>query len=219
MMQATTTKLLEAIKKAKEQAGERKLRQSMEMIINIKGVDLSKPENRFTDSIEMPNDLGPKRRKICVIASGNLAVQASRIEGVQKVLQKEDLELLIGRRREAKKLASQYDFFLVEPSMMGLAARALGAALGARGKTPVPIPPGQDLEKLVRRYINTVVVQLRKISQVSCLLGLADESDEKLASNAEAILNRVVEKMEKRMRNVGSIYFKTTMGKPVKVNI
>ncbi|MEM1944918.1 MAG: 50S ribosomal protein L1, partial [Nitrososphaerota archaeon] len=147
------------------------------------------------------------------------AVQASRIEGVQKVLQKEDLELLIGRRREAKKLASQYDFFLVEPSMMGLAARALGAALGARGKTPVPIPPGQDLEKLVRRYINTVVVQLRKISQVSCLLGLADESDEKLASNAEAILNRVVEKMEKRMRNVGSIYFKTTMGKPVKVNI
>lgn len=219
MMAATTSKLLEAVRKAKENAGERKLKQSMELIINIRGVDLSKPENRFTDTIELPSGLGRKKRKICVIASGNLAVQASRVEGVEKVLQKEELETIVGRKREAKKLASEYNFFLVEPGMMGLAARALGAALGSRGKTPVPIPPGQDLEKLVKRYMNTVVVQMRKIPQVSCLLGPADESDERLALNAEAVLSRVVEKLEKKMRNVGSVYVKTTMGKPVRVTI
>ncbi len=219
MMQALSVKLLEAVKKAKEQAGQRKFKQSMELIINIRGVDLSKPENRFTEAVELPNGLGLKQRKICVVASGNMAIQAGRMEGVQRVLQKEDLETLVGRKREAKKLASAYDFFLVEPGMMGLAAKALGSALGSRGKTPVPIPPGQDLERLVRRYLKTVVVTLRKIPQVSCLIGSADEGDEKLAANAEAVLSRVVEKLEKRTRNIGSVYLKTTMGKPVSVEI
>jgi ribosomal protein L1 len=82
-----------------------------------------------------------------------------------------------------------------------------------RFKTPVPMPPGQDLERMVKRCLKTVVVQLRKIPQVSCLIGPADESDEKLAANAEAVLSRVVEKLEKRIRNIGSIYLKTTMGK------
>jgi ribosomal protein L1 len=88
-----------------------------------------------------------------------------------------------------------------------------------RFKTPVPMPPGQDLERMVERYLKTVVVQLRKIPQVSCLISPADESDEKLAANAEAVLSRVVEKLEKRMRNIGSIYLKTTMGKPFSVEI
>ncbi|GBC69885.1 hypothetical protein HRbin01_01590 [archaeon HR01] len=218
MMQATSN-LLDAIRKAKKDTAQRKFKQSMELIINVKGVDLSKPENRFNEAIELPNDLGSKRRKICVIASGNLAIQAAKIEGVQKVLGKEDLEALVGRKREAKKLAGQYDFFLVEPSMIGLAARALGAALGSRGKNPIPIPPGQELEKLVRRYLNSVVISLRKVPQVSCLIGLADEDDEKLARNAETVLNRVVEKLEKKMRNIGSVYVKATMGKPVKLQL
>ncbi|MEM4417030.1 MAG: 50S ribosomal protein L1 [Nitrososphaerota archaeon] len=218
MMQATSN-LLEAIKTAKKETAQRKFKQSMELIINVKGVDLSKPENRFNEAVELPNDLGSKRRKICVIASGNLAIQAGRIEGVQKVLGKEDLEALVGRKREAKKLAGQYDFFLVEPSMIGLAARALGAALGSRGKNPIPIPPGQELEKLVKRYQNSVVISLRKVPQVSCLIGLADEDDEKLARNAETVLNRVVEKLEKKMRNIGSVYVKATMGKPVKLQL
>jgi ribosomal protein L1 len=88
-----------------------------------------------------------------------------------------------------------------------------------RFKAPVPMPPGQDLERMFKRYLKTVVVQLRKIPQVSCLIGPADESDEKLAANAEAVLSRVVEKLEKRMRNIGSIYLKTTMGKPFSVEI
>jgi large subunit ribosomal protein L1 len=219
MMQTITSKLLEAIRKAKENSTQRKFRQSVELIINIKGVDLSKPENRFTEAIELPNDLGAKRRKICVIASGNLAVQAGKIEGVQKVLGKEDLEALVGRKREAKKLADQYDFFLVEPTMIGLAARALGAALGSRGKNPIPIPPGQELDKLVKRYLNSVVISLRKVPQVSCLIGYADENDENLSRNAETIINRVVEKLEKKLRNIGSLYVKTTMGKPIKIQL
>ncbi|HIQ29112.1 MAG TPA: 50S ribosomal protein L1 [Candidatus Caldiarchaeum subterraneum] len=218
-MKAILSNFLEAVKKAKELKGSRNFKQSVEVIINIKGVDLTKPENRFSEIVELPHELGRKRRKICIIASGNLAMTAKRIQGVDRVIEKEELEALVGNRREAKKLASRYDFFLVEPALVGLAARALGAALGARGKNPIPIPPGQDLERMVQRYANSVTVRMRKIPQVAAIVGTEEMEDQKIAENAEAVFNRVVEKLEKRIRNINSVYVKTTMGKPVEVEI
>jgi len=218
-MKAADPKILAAVKQAKERKLPAKFKQSVELIINVTGVDLTKPQNRFTEVVELPNDLGVKKRKILVIASGNLALEARRTEGVSRVIEKEELEALVGRKREAKKMASQYDFVLVEPSLMGLAARALGAALGSRGKTPIPIPPGSDLGKLVKRYSNSVQIQLRKNPQIECLIGLEDDPDEKLAENIEAVLNRVVEKLEKKHRNISSIYIKTTRGEPVRIEL
>ncbi|MEM2036083.1 MAG: 50S ribosomal protein L1 [Candidatus Caldarchaeum sp.] len=218
-MRATLSRLLDAVKKAKESSRESKFKQSVEMVVNITGVDLTKPQNRFSEVVELPNDLGRKKRKILVIASGNLALEASRTSGVARVLQREELEALVGRKKEAKKIASEYDFVLVEPSLMALAARALGAAMGPRGKTPIPIPPGSDIAKLVKRYSNSVQLNLRKSPQVACLVGLEEDPDEKIAENAETVLNRIVEKLEKKQKNVASVYIKTTRGKPVKIEL
>ncbi|MDJ0271229.1 MAG: 50S ribosomal protein L1 [Candidatus Caldarchaeum sp.] len=216
-MRSELAKTAEAVKKAKQNKKNTKFKQSVELVINVTGVDLTKPQNRFSEVIELPNDLGRKRRKILVIASGNLALEASKTPGVARVIQKEELEALVGRKKEAKKIASEYDFVLVEPALVGLAARVLGAALGARGKTPIPIPPGSDIQKLVKRYENSVVATLRKSPQVACIVGVEEDPDEKIAENLETVLNRVVEKLEKKRRNIASVYVKTTMGKPVKV--
>lgn len=216
-MRSELAKTAEAVKKAKQNKKNTKFKQSVELVINVTGVDLTKPQNRFSEVIELPNDLGRKRRKILVIASGNLALEASKTPGVARVIQKEELEALVGRKKEAKKIASEYDFVLVEPTLVGLAARVLGAALGARGKTPIPIPPGSDIQKLVKRYENSVVATLRKSPQVACIVGVEEDPDEKIAENLETVLNRVVEKLEKKRRNIASVYVKTTMGKPVKV--
>lgn len=218
MLRTLPSKLLEAIEEAKKSQA-RKFLQSVELTINIKDVDLTKPENRFTEVIELPNGLGKKRRKICVIASGDIALKAGRIPLVDKVLGKEELETLIGNKRMAKKLARSYDYFLVDPSMMGMAAKALGAALGAKGKAPVPIPPGAELEKFIEKYSRSVTLRLRKGPTLGCIIGTEDMDSKELAENAEVVINRVVEKLEKRFRNVASIYVKKTMGKPVKVEI
>jgi large subunit ribosomal protein L1 len=209
---------LDAIETAKKSSN-RNFVQSIDLIVNVKDVDLSKPENRFTETIELPHGLGKKRRKICVIASGDLALRAGRIPLVDRVLGKEDLEALVGNKRMAKKLAREYDYFLVDPSMMGIAAKALGAALGAKGKAPVPIPPGTELEKFVEKYSRSVTVRLRKGPTLSCMIGTEDMDSGALAENAEAVISRIVEKLEKRFRNVASIYVKKTMGEPVKVEI
>jgi len=218
LLRTLSSKLLDAIETAKKSSN-RNFVQSIDLIVNVKDVDLSKPENRFTETIELPHGLGKKRRKICVIASGDLALRAGRIPLVDRVLGKEDLEALVGNKRMAKKLAREYDYFLVDPSMMGIAAKALGAALGAKGKAPVPIPPGTELEKFVEKYSRSVTVRLRKGPTLSCMIGTEDMDSGALAENAEAVISRIVEKLEKRFRNVASIYVKKTMGEPVKVEI
>jgi len=218
LLRTLSSKLLEAIDAAKKSPS-RNFVQSVELIVNVKDVDLTKPENRFTETIELPHGLGKKRRKICVIASGDLALRAERLQLVDKVLGKEDLEALVGNKRMAKKLAGKYDYFIVDPSMMGMAAKALGAALGARGKAPVPIPPGMELEKLVEKYSRSVTVRLRKGPMLGCIIGTEDMDSKALAENAEAVIARIVEKLEKRFRNVASIYVKKTMGEPVRVGI
>jgi large subunit ribosomal protein L1 len=219
MMRAVNQKILEAVRKMRQNALPAKFKQSVELVVNVTGVDLSKPQNRFSEVVELPNDLGRKRRKILVVASGNLALEAGRTEGVSRVIEREELEALVGRKKDAKKIAKEYDFVLVEPSLMGLAARALGAALGSRGKTPIPIPPGTDIKVFVKRYLNSVQITLRKTPQVACLVGVEEEKDEKIAENVETVLNRIVDKLEKRQRNISSIYLKTTRGKPVRVEV
>jgi large subunit ribosomal protein L1 len=219
MMRAVNQKILEAVRKMRQNALPAKFKQSVELVVNVTGVDLSKPQNRFSEVVELPNDLGRKRRKILVVASGNLALEAGRTEGVSRVIEREELEALVGRKKDAKKIAKEYDFVLVEPSLMGLAARALGAALGSRGKTPIPIPPGTDIKAFVKRYLNSVQITLRKTPQVACLVGVEEEKDEKIAENVETVLNRIVDKLEKRQRNISSIYLKTTRGKPVRIEV
>jgi large subunit ribosomal protein L1 len=219
MMRAVNQKILEAVRKMRQNALPAKFKQSVELVVNVTGVDLSKPQNRFSEVVELPNDLGRKRRKILVVASGNLALEAGRTEGVSRVIEREELEALVGRKKDAKKIAKEYDFVLVEPSLMGLAARALGAALGSRGKTPIPIPPGTDIKAFVKRYLNSVQITLRKTPQVACLVGVEEEKDEKIAENVETVLNRIVDKLEKRQRNISSIYLKTTRGKPVRMEV
>lgn len=216
-MSLRTEAFVKAVQGARAATKKTNFDQSFELILNVKGVDVSKPEKRFTEQIELPSGLGKKSRKICVVATGNTALEARKIEGVDRVLERDEVESLVGNKKEAKRLASSYDHFLVEAQIMGSAARALGAALGSRGKRPVPIAPGQDLGALVKKYVNTVTLQLRRTTQVSCIVGTEQMKDEDVAGNAGAVTRRVAEKLEKRFKNIGSIYMKTTMGSPVKV--
>jgi ribosomal protein L1 len=70
MMRAVNQKILEAVRKMRQNALPAKFKQSVELVVNVTGVDLSKPQNRFSEVVELPNDLGRKRRKILVVASG-----------------------------------------------------------------------------------------------------------------------------------------------------
>jgi large subunit ribosomal protein L1 len=187
------------------------------MVINLRDVDVSKPEKRFSEVVELPHGLGQKERKIAVFATGDLALQASRSKNVDKVLERSEVEALIGNKKAAKKLVRQYDYFLVEPQLIPLAARALGAALGGLGKSPIPIPPNTNIDELAAKYRRSVNVRVRKVPQVMVPIGTDNMGPEQLVENARTVIDRVVQKLEGGWSNIKSIYFKLTMGSPVKL--
>ena len=98
-----TQEVLEAVKEAKEQSKPRNFTQSVDMIVNIRDLDVKKPENRFNEEVTLPNGRG-KEVKIGVIADGELIVQA-KDAGVALVINKADLEELGKDRKAAKKAA------------------------------------------------------------------------------------------------------------------
>ena len=110
-----TQEVLEAVKEAKEQSKPRNFTQSVDMIINVRDLDVKKPENRFNEEVTLPNGRG-KDVKIGVIADGELIVQA-KDAGVALVINKDDLEALGKDRKQAKSAANSVDFFIAQADM------------------------------------------------------------------------------------------------------
>jgi large subunit ribosomal protein L1 len=189
--------------------------QSVELIVKLREIDLKKPENRINESIELPNPLD-KESKVCVIASGDLATRAKAGQA-DLVLAREDLDRLGKDKKAARKLVSEYDFFIAEAPLMPLVGKTIGPILGPRGKMPTPVPPTAPIDQMVNSQRRLVRVRVRDQPVVQCRIGTEKMSDEKIAENAMAVYSRVETKLERGAKNVGQVLLKTTMGKPVKV--
>ncbi|AJC71829.1 MAG: 50S ribosomal protein L1 [Thermococcus sp.] len=208
-------KLVEAVKEAKARAKPRNFTQTVEMAVNLKDIDLRKPENRFKLEVVLPHGRG-KEPKIAVIADGAVAEAAKKL-GLD-VISGEQLEELAKSPREARKLAKRYDFFIAAAPLMPKIGKYLGRYLGPRNKMPQVVPPTMtNLEPIVERLKRTVRIQLKNNPVVHARIGTEDMDDEKLAENAEAVLNAIINKLERGENQVKSVYIKTTMGPAVKV--
>ena len=207
--------LTNAIKEMKEKSRKRNFTQSVELIINLQDIDPKKPEGRIQELIELPK-ASKKQNKVCVIASGELALKAKKA-GADYVLTREELEAMAGDKKKQRELAKNYDFFLAEAPLMPLIGKILGSILGPRGKMPTPVPPGADIAPLIEKRRRTVMVRVRGQPVLHCRIGTEDMSDEELAENAMAVLNALEVKLKRGLKNISSIYLKPTMGQPVKI--
>lgn len=210
-----TQEILEAVKEAKEQSKPRNFTQSIDVIINIRDLDVNKPENRFDEEVALPNGRG-KDIKVGVIGDGELAVQAKNA-GVALVLSKEDLERLGKDRKEAKKTANSIDFFVAQADMMPLVGRFLGPILGPRKKMPKPVPASVKIDPILERLQRTVKVGVKTQPSIQVLVGTQNMSDEALADNIEAVLAVLDRNLEKGRNQIKSMFIKTTMGSVVRV--
>ena len=207
--------LLDAIKEAKTQSGEREFNQTIEFILNIKEIDMKSPEGKIQAVVDLPHATG-KQNKICVVASGELALKARQAKA-DAVLEKSDLEAYAGNKKQLRKLANAYDVFLSEAPLMPLVGKILGPALGPRGKLPVPVPPNADIAPLITKHRKTVVVKMRNQPIIQCAVGTADMKEEQIVDNIQAVLRLVEGKLKRGLKNVKLAFVKTSMGKPVEI--
>ncbi len=205
-------KLLDAITKTMEGKGKRKFKQSMEIIINMRGIDFSKSENRLNLDIVLPKGKGGKELKSAVFAEGGMADEAKKA-GADLVITPD----AIPNYAEASKLndlAENY-FMLTQPNLMGVVAKSLGQVLGKRGKLPKPITG--NIAELIARSKNSVriVSKGKYLPVVQALVGTEQMDTEDLLENAEAVYESVKNKVSEG--NIKSVYVKLTMGTPTKV--
>ncbi|MBP2172470.1 large subunit ribosomal protein L1 [Methanococcus voltae] len=204
-----SVKILNAVKEARNSAKPRNFTQSVDLIINLKELDLSRPENRMKQQIVLPSGLG-KEINIAVIAKGDLAAQAESM-GLT-VIRQEELEELGKNKKQAKKLANANQFFIAQADMMPIVGKSLGAVLGPRGKMPQPVPANANLKPLVERFGKTISINTRDKAFFQVYVGKESMSDEELAANIEAVLNTVARKYEKGLYHVKNAFTKLTMG-------
>lgn len=209
--------VVEAIKEARSKSGKKNFVQTLDLVINLKDVDLKKPEGKIQELIELPYTAG-KGNRICVIASGEMALKAKKA-GADLVLERSELESLSGNKKRQKQMAASYDMFIAEAPLMPVVGRVLGSTLGPKGKMPTPLPPNANVEDQIDRQRKMVFVRLRGQPVLQSQVGKEDMADDQIAENIQTLLRRIEGKLKRGTKNIRSIHLKTTMGQPVKIKL
>jgi large subunit ribosomal protein L1 len=205
---------LEVVTEALGKASERKFSESVELSVNLKDLDLTVPKNRIEDEIPLPNGRG-KSVKVAVFGSPELC---QKIKGVADVVvPANELDEIAKDKKAAKRMVNQVDFFLAEAPLMPTIGKRLGVVLGPRGKMPRPLPPGSDPTNLVNALKRSIRVRSKGNRTFHAPVGTRGMKPEEIAQNVDAVLARIMGKLERGRTNIESVYVKTTMGPAVRL--
>jgi large subunit ribosomal protein L1 len=205
---------LEAVNEALGKAPERAFTESVELSVNLKELDLTVPKNRIEEELPLPHGRGRPVR----IALFGTPEMCAKVRGVADVIvPANEMDEVIKDKKSAKKLASNVDFFLAEAPLMPTIGKRLGVVLGPRGKMPRPVPPGSDPTNLINALKRSIRIRSKGSRSFHAPVGTRAMPAEQLAGNVDAVLNRIVSKLERGRSNVESVYIKTTMGPSVRI--
>jgi large subunit ribosomal protein L1 len=205
--------LAKMIKEAKDGDKERKFKQSVELYVILKDIDVKKGF-AMNETIQLPKKLSTPTT-VCVMAGGDMGLKA-KSANADRVISGDEINSLAANKRQARKFINNYDFFLADTQLMTTVGKVLGQLLGPRGKMPIPVPFNAPIESFLERYRSSIRVKVKNSLSLSCKIGDESMSDEGLATNAHAVLNAIEKKLPSGDRNIRRIIIKTSMGKPIK---
>ena len=212
----TEAQFTELVKKAKTSTKERKFKQSIELIVNFKDIDVKKGF-ALNEIIQLPKQMS-QPAGVCVMATGDMGIKAKKANADQ-VIDGDELNKLAENKRETRKLIKKYDFFLADTKLMANVGKSLGQLLGPRGKMPTPVPFNAPIETFLNRFRSSIRVRVKNSLALSCKIGDVEMDEKDVASNALAIISAIEKKLPNGDKNLRKIMIKTTMGKPIKLEM
>lgn len=201
--------LTEALAALRANSAKKNFKQTIDLIVNIKNIDMKKPESRFSRDVALPHGSG-RPVKICLISDSH--------GGYEPKLGKDDITALERDKRAAKLVVRENDFFMCEPPLMVLVGKVLGRYLGPLGKMPRLLPPAANPTAVAAELAKSVRIRVKDSPNIQCAIGTEDMTDEQILENAR----RVIEEIKKVLPGKAQIkngYLKLTMCKPVKLDI
>ncbi len=200
------------IKEAKATEKERKFKQSLEMIMVFKDIDVKKGFT-INEVVQLPKTSSPAA--ICVMASGDMGLKAKNANA-DRVMDNDEINQIATNKRESRKLINKFDFFLADTKLMPVVGKVLGQIMGPRGKMPTPVPFNAPIDSFLSRFRSSVRVRVKNSLSMACKIGDESMEDADLAANAHAVLSSVEKKLPNGDKNIRKVMIKTTMGKIAK---
>ncbi len=202
--------LKEALKQLKE-SEKKKFNQSIDLVINLKGIDLKR--NAVSTVVNIPHKF--KEKKVC----GFLTKKSNFVHTITQP------EFIKYRDKdELKSLVKEYDFFIAAALLMPAVATTFGKVLGPVGKMPSP-----QLGILTQENEETVKQLLDKISQsikirakepsIKLSVGKENMKEEDIIANINAVYKAIADALPNKKENIKSVMVKLTMSKPIKVEM
>ncbi|MDH3395842.1 MAG: 50S ribosomal protein L1 [Nitrosopumilus sp.] len=208
----TEASLVDMVKEARAATKERKFKQSVELIVTFKDIDVKKGF-AINEVVQLPKTSSPAT--VCVIATGDMNQKAKDAKA-DSVIGTEELDKFAANKRESRKFINKHDFFLADTKVMPTVGKTLGQLLGPRGKMPTPVPFDASIEAFVERFRSCIKVRTRASLSIASKIGDVSMEDSDLAINAHAVLTAIEKKLPNGEKNMKKILIKTTMGKPIK---
>src|SRR3990167_4375199 len=194
--------------------------QSVDLIINLRDLNLKDPKQQIDQFIRLPKGRG-RKAKVCALIGPELHADAKQI--FEKVILQEQFPGF-AEKKLLRKLAKDFDYFVAQANIMASVATTFGRVLGTRGKMPNPkagcvVPPkGANLRLLHENLSDTIRVAAKKDPLLQCVIGSEQMSAEDLTENAMSVLSSVLRVLPNEEHNIRSVYLKKTMSKPVQVS-
>lgn len=207
--------VLAAIKKAREASPKRKFSQTIDLIFNLKQLDLKKTDQQVNNFVVLPHSKG-KKLKICALVDKELFNSAK--DCCDRVVMKDEFPKF--DKKSLRKLANDYDFFIAQANVMPDIARYFGKVLGTKGKMPNPkaecvVPPTANVKSLCERLQRTVRVQTKNELAIKCPVGTESMKDDEIKDNVMSVYNSLLRLLPKERHNIKAALLKLTMGPAV----
>ncbi len=209
------SEIVTLIQEAKKGEKERKFKESLELYITLKDINVKKGF-ALNEVIQLPNQMS-KPAAVCVMASGDMGLKAKEAKA-DEVLDNDNVNKLAEDKRASRKLINKYDFFLADTKLMPVVGKSLGQLLGPRGKMPTPVPFNAPIESFLSRFKTSIRVRVKNSLSISCKVGDSEMDEHQVAANAMAVINNLKGKFPNGDKNIRKYMIKTTMGKAVKLD-
>ena len=208
------SEIVTLIQEAKKGKKERKFKESLELYITLKDIDVKKGF-ALNEVIQLPNQMS-KPAAVCVMASGDMGLKAKEAKA-DEVLDNDNVNKLAEDKRASRKLINKYDFLLADTKLMPVVGKSLGQLLGPRGKMPTPVPFNAPIESFLNRFKTSIRVRVKNSLSISCKVGDTEMDEQSVAANAMAVINNLRSKFPNGDKNIRKYMIKTTMGKAAKL--
>lgn len=211
--------ILNALSKARELGQGKKFKQTFDLLINLKNLDLKRPEDKVDVFVQLPHGKG-KTVKVCALVDESLVLEAKKV--FDHTIEVKEFPHFAKNKRQLRKLAREYDYFVAQANLMPQVAQTFGRFLGPKGRMPNPkvgcvIPPKIALQPIIDRLRKTVRLITKNELSLKCPVGIETMSDKDISENILTAYNAVMAALPQKENNLRSVSIKLTMGAPVKV--